>query len=207
MIRIYKGTIEEENRLKILEMVRNLPEMAYNQSVCTDEEVNQLKDWMPLFAMGKLWTMHSQMRSRIQDDFGLTEKGIELVPPQYNEASSTMFITVDRRLPGMSLGKHRDIPTGTFKKHIGAEDGQSRITMSAIYYWNDNFEGGELQFTDKSLPKLQTSDNPNFLHYPYIYKPVAGDLVVFPSSLEHEILTITDGARYTTQHFFDRTVL
>jgi len=206
MIRIYKNTIEEENRVKILEMVRNLPEMAYNQSVCTDEKVGQLKDWMPLFAMGKLWNMHSQMRLRIQDDFGLTQKGIELVPPEYNQATSSMFITVDRRLPGASLGRHRDIPTGTFKKHIGAEDGQSRITISAIYYWNDNFEGGELKFTDKSLPKLPSS-NPNFLNYPYIYKPVAGDFVVFPSNLEHQILTITDGVRYTTQHFYDRTVL
>jgi hypothetical protein len=207
MIKIYKNTIQEEDRLRVLEMVQNLPEMAYNQSVCTDEEVNQLKDWMPLFAMGKLWVMHAKMRSIIQDDFGLTQKGIELVPPQYNDPRATMFITVDRRLPGMSLGKHRDIPTGTFKRHIGAEDGQSRITMSAIYYWNDDFEGGELLFSDTSLPQEKTSSSPNFLHYPYLYKPVAGDLVVFPSNLEHQILTINSGIRYTTQHFYDRTVL
>ena len=207
MIKIYKDEIQEEDRLRILDMVKNLPEMAYNQSVCTDEEVNQLKDWMPLFAMGTIWNMHSNIRLKIQNDFGLTKKGIELLPPQYNNPRGTMFITVDRRLPGMSLGKHRDIPTGTFKKHIGAEDGQSRITLSAIYYWNDNFEGGELLFSDTSLPQKKTSNDPNFLHFPYKYKPVAGDLVVFPSNLEHQILTINSGIRYTTQHFFERTVL
>lgn len=60
--------------------------------------------------------------------------------------------------------------------------------ISFVYYFNDDYEGGEVEFKD-------------FIGKPY--KPNAGDLLIFPSSVEyvHRVLPITSGIKYNAISF------
>ena len=65
-------------------------------------------------------------------------------------------------------------------------------TWSAIFYVNDDYEGGEIDFPLKK----------------FVYKPKANSFVMFPSTSEylHGVREITKGTRYTvaiwyTQNF------
>ena len=56
-------------------------------------------------------------------------------------------------------------------------------TISAVIYLNDDYDGGEIQFTRHGLT----------------IKPDAGDIVIFPSNFvyEHSSLEITSGVKYS----------
>lgn len=60
--------------------------------------------------------------------------------------------------------------------------------ISFVYYFNDDYEGGEVEFKD-------------FIGKPY--KPDAGDLLIFPSSVEyvHRVLPIISGIKYNAISF------
>lgn len=178
MIKIYKDTMSEEDRLKSLEMMGNFPDQFWTQSICTSSPVDQLREYMPSEVLGIIHDVHVRMQSEIENDFS-----VELAKPIIGKGA---IVTIDRRLKGYSLPRHQDIPTGDYVHHIGAASGESNMLVSCVYYWNDDFEGGELLFEE---------DN-------FLYKPEAGDLVVFYSNMEHEILEIKSGVRYSTQYFF-----
>lgn len=201
MVKIYKGLMPEEDRLHSLSMFENFPESILSGSLCTDEPVYQLRDYMPLLSVKQIFTLHTNILPTIHKDFDLEKDKITLVSPRYFEGNE--FLTVDKRVPGMSLPIHRDIPTGTYTNHHGLDDGKTAITISGIFYWNDNFEGGEIKFTDELLNNELQEES--ILKDPFIYKPVAGDFIVFPSYLYHEILPVISGERYSTQYFFNRT--
>lgn len=61
-------------------------------------------------------------------------------------------------------------------------------TWSGIFYINDNYEGGEIEFPSKD----------------FIYKPESNSLVVFPSTSEylHGVKKIIEGTRYTVAIWF-----
>ena len=67
-----------------------------------------------------------------------------------------------------------------FGMHI--DDGILYRRISTIYYLNDNYEGGEINF-----PRFNLS-----------YRPKAGDFLVFPSNFmyNHYVSDITEGTRY-----------
>jgi hypothetical protein len=209
-VRIYKNVFNEEDRLNYLEIFRSMPELIWTQSDCTDEEVRQLKDFMPFIIKFKLMNMHVNMMGKISKDFELATKGITLHHEGALSASRGNTLTIDKRIPGNSLGPHADIPTGTFEKEKGVffEDGSSPIAMSCVFYWNDDFEGGELDL----YPEIDRNDlikNPSLYDFSkiepgYSYKPVAGDFVVFPSETVHAIRPVTSGNRYSSQYFYQR---
>lgn len=60
--------------------------------------------------------------------------------------------------------------------------------VSFVYYFNDNYEGGEVEFKD---------------HLGVPYKPAAGDLLIFPSSPDyiHRVLPIKSGIKYNAISF------
>lgn len=202
MIKLYKNLMPEDQRLEVLEAIRQFPDPLWAQSVCTDMPVHQLRQWTPNTVMRYMYSVHKKAMSLIKDDFNLKERNIELREPDYGGYTNTSFLTIDKRVKGMTLKPHPDIPTGTYDAHPGLlKDGKSPITISGIFYWNDDFEGGELQFhnDDVAIEKPELCD----IKDPYLYKPVAGDFVAFESKYIHEILEVTSGERYSTQWFFD----
>lgn len=74
-------------------------------------------------------------------------------------------------LPGFSMGLHTDV-----------EDRKSFV-LSAVAYLNESYVGGEIEF-----PNLK-----------FIYRPKAGDLMLFPSGGEdydHQVNVLKSGKRY-----------
>lgn len=79
------------------------------------------------------------------------------------------FITISKLMPGPGMGAHVDNPN---------VEGNHFICM---VYLNDNFEGGELFFPKKDIK----------------HKPKAGDVLIYKASLEHEVLPVISGIRYS----------
>jgi hypothetical protein len=77
-----------------------------------------------------------------------------------------------------------------FKNHIDDCQAHSR-TVSVIIYFNDNYEGGEIEFSSFEVS----------------YKPKSGDVLIFPSSFiyNHNIKKITSGTRYAAVNWFSYT--
>ena len=71
-------------------------------------------------------------------------------------------------------------PSGFFKKHAD-DDGYGRRLISFVYYINDNYEGGEIEFH----------------HFDLKVKPKAGELYVFPTNYPfvHTAHPITSGEK------------
>lgn len=74
-----------------------------------------------------------------------------------------------------------------FKNHIDDSAAYSR-TVSVIAYFNDDYDGGEIEF-----PGFDVS-----------YKPQSGDILIFPSSFiyNHNVKEITSGVRYAAVNWF-----
>ena len=64
----------------------------------------------------------------------------------------------------------------------------SDFAISILIYWNDDFEGGELEF-----PELG-----------FKYKPKAGDVVTFlpTDDYVHEVHLVTKGTRYSSPYWY-----
>ena len=86
---------------------------------------------------------------------------------------------------GREMGLHSDNswPDGSQQDHP-----TNFRTWSGIFYINDDYEGGEIEFPYKK----------------YMYKPRANSLVVFPSTSDylHGVKKITKGTRYTVAMWF-----
>ena len=72
---------------------------------------------------------------------------------------------------GDHFSSHSDDGGGTFRR------------VSTVYYINDNYEGGEIEFTIFGI----------------LYKPEAKDFIIFPSSYayRHRVLPVKEGTRYS----------
>jgi hypothetical protein len=71
---------------------------------------------------------------------------------------------------GSKMGPHFD---GSYGK-------ENKLEFTAILYFNDDYEGGELYFNDQNI----------------LLKPEAGSMVVFPGSFTHEVKEIKGNYRY-----------
>jgi hypothetical protein len=68
------------------------------------------------------------------------------------------------------------------------DDGSSNhARVSILFYLNDDYEGGEIEFKNFNL----------------LYKPVKGDIIIFPSSYiyRHRVRKVTNGIRYVIANF------
>jgi hypothetical protein len=83
--------------------------------------------------------------------------------------------------PGEFFGSHSDDSFATPR------------TSSMVYYLNDDYEGGELEF----------------IHFGIKIKPKAGQLFMFPSgySYEHKVHPVISGTRTTMVSFFNQITL
>ena len=72
---------------------------------------------------------------------------------------------------------------------------------SAIYYLNDDYEGGEVCFTTERPAEPQSStDNPNLKNL-FTLKPQPNSCVFFDASLWHWVRPVTNGKRFSSTFF------
>ena len=65
------------------------------------------------------------------------------------------------------------------------DGGSPSPSFTALLWFNEDFEGGELEFPDLDL----------------IIKPEAGSVLVFPSQLQHGVKTLISGERFVTSAY------
>jgi len=107
--------------------------------------------------------------------FSQSIKALGITQPQWFEAPHLLRYGPDGKYSMHSDAEHYDHALQRFYRFIDRD-------LSMLVYLNDDYEGGELKFS--------------WLNYQY--KPVAGDLVFFPSNhvFTHESLPIKSGRKY-----------
>ncbi len=73
-----------------------------------------------------------------------------------------------------------------------------KFGITAVFYLNDNYAGGEIIF------KIVDKDNPGITKKDYIYKPEEGDILVFPSTppYYHGVKAVTEGNKYIIRNYW-----
>jgi hypothetical protein len=99
-----------------------------------------------------------------------------------------MGITV--LMPGHSMPLHVDKGYGNAEK-IGnpkTPSGFPSREISSVFYWNDDYKGGEIVFPNQNKK----------------IKPSSGMLILFPSSSDfpHKVLPVKSGVRYVSTNFW-----
>jgi hypothetical protein len=91
-------------------------------------------------------------------------------------------------LAPISISKYH---TGAFMgPHADSDENSLSPTISVVFYLNDDYEGGEINFPNQGIT----------------IKPKAGDIVVFPSRLPflHESKAIISGTKYMAPGFWNK---
>jgi PKHD-type hydroxylase len=108
---------------------------------------------------------------------------------------SSEDIQISRYKEGDFYNWHRDGKGDHFSAYAGDDPnllGRIRkLSMSILL--NDDFEGGDLQFTNYSELKGD-------VHTPELDK--TGSIIVFPSDMEHRVTPVTKGIRYSLVAWF-----
>jgi hypothetical protein len=84
-----------------------------------------------------------------------------------------------------------------FQREFAANPG-SKFGVTAVFYLNDNYEGGEIIFRffkDDSLKEIEKD---------FSYKPSKGDILVFPSGPPHfhGVLSVKSGEKYIIRNYW-----
>lgn len=126
----------------------------------TDEEFNKIKKDVKQIT----GTLYLRAQEKFYDSYGLD--GLE-------------FTTLHNfiRLNDIGISPHAD----------DCQPGAQRVHFGAVLYWNDDYSGGELTYTNMNIT----------------YTPEAGDLVFHPATAEytHGVNDVTSGHRYTSTMF------
>lgn len=95
----------------------------------------------------------------------------------FKNANSHTKINKIRRLnPGEFMAAHID---------EGYPDSKEKIVFGVVVYINDDFNGGELFYTDLDIK----------------IKPVKASIVIHNAQFKHEVLPVIDGSRYSLTTF------
>ena len=97
-----------------------------------------------------------------------------------------------KREIGMSVGKREPYELlkyteNNFLEWHTDDNSSERSRVSLLYYLNDDYEGGELEFEN----------------FEGLFKPKEGDVVIFPSSFiyKHRVRKVAKGTRYVIADF------
>ena len=118
----------------------------------------------------------------------LLEKVQNLVKDTHTPTPSLSF---NRMFPGDSMHVHKD-SCGEEEATANDDFGTCSITeYGVVIYLNDCFNGGEIHYPELNIE----------------YKPVAGDLVIHHSMIDHGVKEIIEGVRYTYTTFLVKNSL
>lgn len=117
----------------------------------------------------------SDYLSSKNDNISLGNLDINTVDSDGNDKKAYMLLR--RYFPGSRMSSHEDA--------ILPMNGGG---YTALLYLNDNYEGGEIMFTEENIS----------------VKPSAGSLIIFPERTVHEVLLVKEGNRYMTTGYIFR---
>ena len=195
---IFQGALDKKtcNKIKKLGQGNWEPSSVDTSKKTTDEErrIGRKGDYKP------------DKKTRISEVFWTTEQWIyDLTFPFMHEANLKSGWRLDIKAgESMQLTRYRKGGFYSFHKDgqsdsISAYDMPSnsfmhgnvrKISMSIIL--NDNFEGGAFEFASYSKEKCSITP----------IEAGAGDIIFFPSGMEHRVAPVTKGVRYSLVNWF-----
>ena len=94
--------------------------------------------------------------------------------------------------PDYAMSHHTD-----FQREFAYNPGL-KFGITAVFYLNDNYEGGEVLF------RFLDKDDPSVIKEDYSYKPGEGDILVFPSGPPHYhgVKAVTSGEKYIIRNYW-----
>ena len=155
---------------------------------------------------GKKGDYKPDPKTRISDVFWTTEQWIyDLTWPYMQQANNIAGWNLDiKAAESMQLTRYRKGGFYELHKdgncdHLSAYDNPGnpfmhghvrKISMSIIL--NDNFEGGAFEFASYGKEKCNITP----------IETKAGDMIFFPSGMEHRVAPVTKGVRYSLVNWF-----
>lgn len=103
-------------------------------------------------------------------DIDIPMENLDVMPMPDRNWLEQKYFTVRRYDPGSVMFPHEDYGVPLRPKY------------TALLYFNDNYEGGEIAFPDKNIS----------------IKPKRGSVIIFPSITMHEVKLMISGQRYLT---------
>jgi hypothetical protein len=189
-INLYKNAIKKDECLKIINTLEHetslgIPEIFWHGShVNGKEEVLEVRNCFDLKYKKENLGVHIPFNQGLYDIHDSVDKSLDVC---LNHYESKWNLKMNYR-EAFNFVKY--MPGEYFKVH--ADHGPYyNCTISAVVYLNDDYDGGELQFTRHGLT----------------IKPDAGDIVICPSNFvyEHASLEIFEGTKYAVVIMTDYT--
>lgn len=182
--------------------------VIYRQKIQNPDEIIEAIEWVQQVSNTRKWQPASvthadgtKSTSNVR-----TNEGLFLPPANYksNEDSENAFVNITKIIDShfheciSDYLQRFSSSIGSYSSNNGYNvlkynQGQEYIhhtddspttprRLSGLAYLNDNYEGGELNFTKLNLK----------------YYPMAGDIVLFPSGMpyEHAAMPVTEGIKY-----------
>ena len=195
---IFNGEVDKQTCNKIKRLAQgNWKESSVDTSKKTTDEERKI---------GKKGDYKPDPKVRISDVFWTTEQWVyDLTFPYMYEANKKAGWNLNMKAAeSMQITRYKKGGFYAFHKdgnadHLSAYDkpGNSfmhghvrKISMSIIL--NDNFEGGAFEFA--IYGKEQCTITP--------IEAKAGDIIFFPSGMEHRVAPVTKGVRYSLVNWF-----
>ena len=195
---IFNGEVDKQTCNKIKKLAQGKWEKSFvdTSKETTDEERRT----------GKKGDYKPDPKTRISDIFWTTEQWIyDLTFPYMYEANKNAGWNLNMKAAeSMQITRYKKGGFYAFHKdgqadHLSAYDmpdnpfmhGHVRkISMSIIL--NDNFEGGAFEFASYGKEKCTITP----------IEAKAGDIIFFPSGMEHRVAPVTKGVRYSLVNWF-----
>ena len=178
LIIIKENVIPQENIEEIMLLTNNTKDISQATIINNDKEDNSEKD---LEVRNTLWYhITEEMCHNLQQAVAGCFKNI--VGPKYNcqfksyEPVQFLGYPVGGHYKGHNDGEHFNVETGKWERLMERD-------VSFLFYLNDQYGGGELEFYDLGLT----------------IKPKKGMMIAFPSyhDFAHKVHPVTWGHRYT----------
>jgi len=189
-INLYKNAIKKDKCLQIIDTLEDeislgTPEIFWRSSqVNAKEDVEEVRNCIDLKYKKESLGKHIPFSQGLYDIHEIVDKSLDICLNHYESKWNLKMgykeaFNFVKYLPGKFFKVHVD--HGPFYN----------CTVSAVAYLNDDYEGGELNFTRHGLT----------------IKPDAGDLIMFPSNyiFEHSSLEVFSGVKYSVVIMTDYT--
>jgi hypothetical protein len=177
-INLYENVLSKEDLDYVINGLEENISGEYNWSMAQlngREEVEHARNCIDFKVDPKYYVSDSEKTKNILDIYGKVYNGLKKCLTDYEQLWNLRMEYIE----AFNFVKYT--PGKYFKVHN--DDGPYySCTVSAVFYLNDDYEGGELLFNRQGIS----------------FKPKAGDLVLFPSTFtyEHSSEPIISGNKY-----------
>jgi hypothetical protein len=200
--KVYYYTDVFDNPAQLIKEIESLPEWG-EWMACSGQHYVYGTD-KTIVASSDVVVDNSFIDSRI---YNILNDAFQKVAKDYAQAQGDL--SEPKLFPAMPVKKY---VAGTHMgTHYDQQEGDERLKYSLVMYLNDDYEGGEISFTIRTLGDATDNKTPQSDFslatedsYTFAVKPKAGSIIIFPPSppYHHTAHLVKSGFKYMVpQHW------